>query len=135
MRFIACQLLEELSHDISMLLLSATLYWSLSPVLIEESSIPDRHAGLDTVSFGFNGWCDHAPIGAVVGGNDNGFAPEQKICLLFNGRKAGIEVNMHDSGLIAIDGKRHINDNCILFANNVRTYNESITQRLKSQGL
>jgi hypothetical protein len=103
--------------------------------LIEESGIPDRHASFDAMAFGFNRRRNHTPVGPVIRCHHNRLSEKQGIGLLFNGGKAGIEVNVHDGWLVAIDGKWHTNDNCILFANIVRTYNESITQRLKSQGL
>jgi hypothetical protein len=43
------------------------------------------------------------PFGAIVGGNDNRLAPEQGIGLLFNGGKAGIQVNVHDQRLVAVN--------------------------------
>jgi hypothetical protein len=62
----------------------------------EESSIPDRHAGFNAASFGLNGWRNHTAVGAVLSGNNKELAPEQGICLLFNGGKIGIKVNVHD---------------------------------------
>jgi hypothetical protein len=71
---------------------------------VEELCIPDSHAGLNAALFGFNGRRNHAPIGAVVGGNDKRFAMEEGIGLLFHGGKAEIRVNMHDAWLVAVNG-------------------------------
>jgi hypothetical protein len=42
--------------------------------------------------------------GAVIGSNDNRFAPEQGIGLLLNDCETGIEVNVHDQWLVAVNG-------------------------------
>jgi hypothetical protein len=84
-------------------------------VRVEEFGIPDRHASFNAVSFGFNGWCNHAPVGAVIRCYDKGFATEEGIGLLFDGGKAGIEVNVHDQGLVAVDGKWHSDHSRIFY--------------------
>jgi hypothetical protein len=71
---------------------------------LEESGIPDRHPCLNAVLLGLNGWRNHAAVGAVICRNDQGFAPKQGIGLLLNGGKAGIEVNVHDQWLVAVNG-------------------------------
>lgn len=71
---------------------------------VEEPGIPDRHAGFNAIALGFNGWRDHAPVRAVIRGNNNRFAPKQGIGLLFNGGKAGVEVNVHNKWLVAVNG-------------------------------
>src|SRR4051812_44694159 len=57
---------------------------------VEEFCISDRHTGFDTVLLGLDRRGDDAAVRAVVGGDDNGFAAEEGICLLFNGREARI---------------------------------------------
>jgi hypothetical protein len=67
---------------------------------VEEPGIPNSHAGFNAVLFCLNGWRHHAPVGAVVGGNDNRFAPKQGIGLLFNGGKQELRSTcMHDGWL------------------------------------
>ena len=44
---------------------------------VEESGIPDRHAGFDAVPFGFYGGSHNAAVGGVVGGDNDRFSAKE----------------------------------------------------------
>ena len=71
---------------------------------IQQLRFLHHHAGFDAVLFGFNGGGNDTAARRVVGRNDNRLAPQQGVCLLFDGCKAGIQVDVHDSRRVVIEG-------------------------------
>ena len=68
-------------------------------------SFPDTSAHLNTKTLGFDGGRDDTTTGLIVGGNGNRAVPKQRIGLLFNGGKAGVDIKMEDRGRLWIKGK------------------------------
>ena len=82
---------------------------------VEEFGIPDSHARLNAVSFGFNRGRNHAPIRAVVGRHHNRFAPKEGIGLLLDGgTKQELRSTCMINGWLRFKGKA-----IRLFANNL----------------
>lgn len=78
-------------------------------------SLLDTSAHLNTKTLGLDGGSDDTTTGLVVGGNSDGAAAEQRIGLLLNGGKAGVDIKMEDGGRFWIKGKIEKLDHLTLF--------------------
>ena len=61
-------------------------------------AVTDIHACFDTEFFGFPRCCQNTAIPGCIRRNYNRFIAKQRVCLLFNTRKTGIEIYMHNRG-------------------------------------
>lgn len=77
--------------------------------------LPDTSAHLNTKTLGFDGRGDNTTTGLIVGSNGDGVMAKQRIGLLFNGGKAGVDIKMEDGGRFWVKGKIGRLDHLTLF--------------------
>lgn len=78
-------------------------------------SLLDTSAHFNTKTLGFDGGGDDTTTGLVVGSNGDGVVAKQRIGLLFNGGKAGVDIKMENGGRFWVKGKIGSLDHLTLF--------------------